>query len=162
MKAVAFLILFFVCMLLNPLYLYSAYYLENNDKGIVFNFFRVVYTPEDYRYSIFEVLLDDGDSVSVDLNHKYKGVYNVVMYGEQVKNKDNNFNIKITCEDIDVVFMQSNQKHTDLFRDSNNKMIVGSYRVGQESIMNKKCDISVDLEGVSQPFFLKIEIGNHL
>ncbi|HAY92382.1 hypothetical protein, partial [Shewanella sp.] len=59
------------------------------------NFF---YSPDDYKRPIWQGVLTKGEPLRADLSHKYKGLYDVYISGDAVKNKSIEFTISISCE----------------------------------------------------------------
>ncbi len=72
---------------ISPFHYYAEYHLKNFGEGVFSHFLRVAYTPEDYNDELLEIFISDHDEISFELNHKYRGSYKIMMYGEHVKNK---------------------------------------------------------------------------
>ncbi|EHR41169.1 hypothetical protein [Alishewanella jeotgali] len=162
MKRFLFFLTLVAFLFISPLHYYAEYHLKNFSDGIFFHFLRIAYTPEDYNDDLLEIFISDHDEISVQLNHKYRGSYKILMYGEHVKNKELDFDITLECQDSKLRFTQSQQKHTDLFRVNSSNMIIGWYDVTSDMPLVAKCLIKAELGGSPTPVFLKILIANHL
>jgi len=107
--------------------LYSSWHLKQFSEGIIYTLLSLTYIPYDYKRPIWEGMLSEEKTITTDIAYKYKGKYEVYLFGPPVKNKKIIFNVYLQCDNFDPSpFISKNVLATDLNREWNNKILLAS------------------------------------
>jgi hypothetical protein len=156
------LFVFIVLIIISPFQQYSKWHLRTFSDGIVYSLLNVTFIPHDYKRIIWSGGLNNKEALNVELSHKYKGLYGIYVAGDVVKNKGLKYTVSINCESGELLKLNfKDVLATDLFRETHNEVLLGSYNVTNTSRSFKKCSIEFRPANFDREVFLTIIKKTH-
>lgn len=151
-------VLFFI----SPLHFYSKWHLKTFETGAFYTLFNVTYIPHDYKRPVWKGFFKESNTIEVEMTHEYKGLYEIWISGEIVKNKDLKFMLSLSCNGLEpIIFRSENVLATDLFRKSHSEINLGSYNVSSGLLGTTLCKMDFEPENFSSSVFITVMKKTH-
>lgn len=159
MKKVILLVL--IIALISPLHLYAKWHLQAFSGGLLYTLFNVTYIPYDYKRPIWSGVLENRTPVERDLLHKYKGIYEIYVSGNVVKDKSLEFEVVIECDGQELTHLsEKDVKATDLFRETHEEVMLGRYLIEHKKNFYG-CRIELISRNFDTPIYMRIVKWTH-
>jgi hypothetical protein len=144
-----------------PLQTYSKWHLKTFSDGFAYTFLNVTYLPYDYKIDSWTGVIEANEPVVLDINHRYKGRYDVYVMGEVVKNIDLNYIVDLICSSGErLIFKSKDIAATKLMREKHNDILLGTYLV--ENLDGfRDCMIEMKSANFSNPIGLRFLKKTH-
>jgi len=156
------LFFFLVLLVIDPFQQYANWHLKSFSDGTMYTLLNFFYSPDDYKRPIWQGVLTKGEPLKADLSHKYKGLYDVYISGDAVKNKSIKFTINISCDTGELLqFTHENLLATDWLRENYNEIPLPSYNVTDTINSFKGCFIKYNSSNSDSQLFVSIIKHTH-